>query len=282
MFSSPAVAALLRDLHTVSGCRVSLHDCDFREIAACPESVSGFCSLVQQNPKAGLHCVFTDRDAFERVRHSGKIYLYKCRFGLWEAACPLYRNGVLVGYLMMGQAKEKGPASDNPLAAALPYLEGSLREKAGDALEALPALSQAEATAFSHIMTLCAEHLASLASGRPFPAADLPEAVIRYINRNLGKKLAIGDLCAAFRCSKSTLMKSFRDGTGMTVGEYVVSRRIDLAKELLQYTEDPIGMIAAACGFPDPAYFSKVFSARTGRPPSAFRRDPFGKKGGLR
>ena len=30
-------------------------------------------------------------------------YIYQCRFGLYEAAAPLYHYGVLAGYLMMGQ-----------------------------------------------------------------------------------------------------------------------------------------------------------------------------------
>ncbi len=273
MFSSPAVAALLRDLHTASGFRVSLHDTDFREIAACPESVSGFCELLQRNPKARLQCLFTDRDAFERVRHTGNIYLYKCRFGLWEAACPLYRSGILVGYLMIGQAKDSTlTVEEEVFASACPYVaeEADLKQQ----VAALPRRSREEVTAFSHIMTLCAEYMASLVSA-PVPAADLAEAVIRYINRNIGKNLSVAHLCGAFHCSKSTLMKLFRKNCGMTLGDYITDRRMAIARELLQYTEDPVGEIALKCGFSDPGYFSKVFSSRFGCSPTAYRRDPF-------
>ena len=275
LFSAPTVASLLRDLHTASGLRVSIHDTEFNELAACPESLSGFCEMLQQNPKARLHCLFTDRDTFERVRHTGKIHLYKCRFGLWEAACPLYRNGVLVGYLMMGQGRDVTHESEQEiLSASLPYTTdaGELTKR----LQSLPALSKETATAFSHIMTLCAEHIASL-TAVSVPTADLTEAIIRYINRNIGKKLTVAHLCAAFHCSKSTLMNLFRKNCGMTLGDYLTDRRMAIARELLQYTEEPIGVVALKCGFPDQGYFSKVFSATVGCSPTAYRRDPFRK-----
>ena len=110
------------------------------------------------------------------------------------------------------------------------------------------------------------------------PAADLAAAAVRYINRNIGRKLTIGDICAAFNCSKSTLMKLFKKECGVTVNEYIVSRRIAIAKELLQYTELSVGTIAEKCGFSDSLYFSKCFTSRAGVSPSAFRKNPFGKR----
>ena len=270
------IGKILKDLYIVSGFRVSIHDTEFNEIASYPESISGFCELIQQNPKAKMQCLFTDRDAFERVQHSGRIYLYKCRFGLWEAACPLYRSGILAGYLMMGQALEDtGDAEQNTFAEAIPYVND--REELKRRLSALPRASAERVRAFSDIMTLCAEHLASAASAEVPPPADLAAAAVRYINRNIGRKLTILDICSAFHCSKSTLTKLFKQDCGMTVNDYIVSRRMAIAKELLQYTELSVGAIASKCGFSDPFYFSKSFTKQVGISPSAFRRDPFGK-----
>lgn len=271
------VGKILKNLYLISGFRVSLHDTSFNETAAYPEDISGFCELVQQNPKAKMQCLFTDSDAFERVRHSGKVYLYKCRFGLYEAACPLFRNGVLAGYLMMGQALEDSEnAEKNAFAEALPYVgkEEELKKR----LAALPTVSAEKMRAFADIITLCAERLTDSALLGVPPAADLAAAAVRYINRNIGRKLTIGDICAAFNCSKSTLMKLFKKECGVTVNEYIVSRRIAIAKELLQYTELSVGTIAEKCGFSDSLYFSKCFTSRAGVSPSAFRKNPFGKR----
>jgi len=275
VFSPPTIDTLLRDLHTATGLRVSIHDTEFQELAACPEGMSDFCEMLRQNSKARLHCQFTDRDAFERVRHAGKLHLYKCCFGLWKAICPLYRNGILVGYLMMGQGKDNTREADREiLNAALPYTTDA--KGLTDRLANLPSLSRETVSAFSRIMTLCAEYAVSLTAVAG-PTADLTESVIRYINRNIGKKLTVAHLCTAFHCSKSTLMNLFRKDCGMTLGEYLVDRRMAIAKELLQYTEEPIGVVALKCGFPDQGYFSKVFSAHVGCSPTAYRKDPFRK-----
>lgn len=275
MFSHPTIEALLCDLHAVSGLRVSLHDAEFHELAAYPEEDSAFCQLLHGNAKARLRCQFTDRDAFERARHTGKIYVNTCCFGLWKAICPLCRNGVPIGYLMMEQGKEDGGETAREiLALSLPYASDSVTLTEG--LTKLPSLSRETVSALSRLMLLCAERAVSLADVSA-PATDLTESVIRYINRNIGQKLTVARLCEAFHCSKSTLMNLFRKKCGMTLGEYLVDRRMAIAKELLQYSEEPVGVIALKCGFPDQGYFSKVFSVRIGCSPTAYRQDPFRK-----
>ena len=55
------IRTILRDLHLVSGFRVSLHGTDFSEISAYPEEISPFCRLVQENPKAKMQCLHRRR-----------------------------------------------------------------------------------------------------------------------------------------------------------------------------------------------------------------------------
>ena len=268
------IRTILRDLHLVSGFRVSLHGTDFSEISAYPEEISPFCRLVQENPKAKMQCVYTDADAFERARHSGKIYIYRCRFGLCEAACPLYKNGVLSGYLMMGQVKDGLPGTDAVvISEALPYV--SDRPELEKTVSSLSSVLREKMLALADIISLCADRLTD--GFAPQNARDLAASAVGYINRNIGKKLTVDIICSAFSCSRSTLMKCFRRDCGVTVNEYIVSRRIDIAKELLQYSELPVSEIASKCGFSDQLYFSRVFSSRVGVPPTVFRKDPFGR-----
>ena len=253
---------------------MSLHGTDFSEISAYPEEISPFCRLVQENPKAKMQCVYTDADAFERARHSGKIYIYRCRFGLCEAACPLYKNGVLSGYLMMGQVRDGLPGTDAAvISEALPYV--SDRPELEKAVSSLPSVPREKMLALADIISLCADRLTD--GFAPQNARDLAASAVGYINRNIGKKLTVDIICSAFSCSRSTLMKCFRRDCGVTVNEYIVSRRIDIAKELLQYSELPVSEIASKCGFSDQLYFSRVFSSRVGVPPTVFRKDPFGR-----
>lgn len=51
---------VLKELHNISGFRISVHDTDFKEIAAYPSELGPFCKLLQQNPDARKICVAND------------------------------------------------------------------------------------------------------------------------------------------------------------------------------------------------------------------------------
>ena len=72
--------------------------------------------------------------------------------------------------------------------------------------------------------------------------------------------------------SPSRLSKLFQEQMGQAPMQYIETRRLDLARELLMMTAKPIAQIAEECGFSSPFYFSRVFKARTGLAPRAARR----------
>ena len=79
-------------------------------------------------------------------------------------------------------------------------------------------------------------------------------------------------LSSHFFVSKFHLSREFKKATGLTVGNYLNSRRINKAKELLRFTKEPIGTIAVSCGIPDVNYFTKVFVKYESMTPSAYRK----------
>jgi len=64
-------------------------------------------------------------------------------------------------------------------------------------------------------------------------------------------------------------------GAGSTVPQYVLGRRLDAARNMLQqpsFAAITIADISARCGFRSSAYFSSAFTARFGQRPSDIRR----------
>ena len=270
----PDIPDLLRRLHDATGFRISIHDREMHEIAAYPENHLAFCRILHANESSARICIKSDADAFRCADGKKGLHIYKCPFGLFEAVCPLYRYGAPVGYLMMGQVRDGLPGTDAAvISEALPYV--SDRPELEKAVSSLPSVPREKMLALADIISLCADRLTD--SFAPQNARDLAASAVGYINRNIGKKLTVDIICSAFSCSRSTLMKCFRRDCGVTVNEYIVSRRIDIAKELLQYSELPVSEIASKCGFSDQLYFSRVFSSRVGVPPTVFRKDPFGR-----
>lgn len=62
-----------------------------------------------------------------------------------------------------------------------------------------------------------------------------------------------------------------RDGTGCTPKELLLRIRLNEAKALLAESRLPIAQVARRVGYDDPAYFSRLFTRRTGIAPRDFR-----------
>jgi AraC-like DNA-binding protein len=68
------------------------------------------------------------------------------------------------------------------------------------------------------------------------------------------------------------LHRLFRRVFGVTPFDYMQRRRLDRARHLLTGSALQIQEIAAACGYDNPLYFSRVFARRFGLSPRALRR----------
>ena len=267
------IVEVLRALHRITGFRVSLHGANYEEIAAFPEEKCEFCRLVQKEPSELQKCVECDKQACRIALGNKDTYIYKCRYGLTEAISPLYNFGQLTGFLMMGQTLTSG----GEMATA----ELLFRQRHGDgevtaAISAIPVTNGELVDSFVRIMTVCARYLTlsnSVASQRP----SIVEAAKGYIHDNFAEKLGIKELCAHLGCSKSTLIKLFREECGITVGTYITSVRLEEAERLLSGSDESMGEIARECGFCDQSYFSKVFVSKHGVSPSDYRNSRQGR-----
>lgn len=83
---------------------------------------------------------------------------------------------------------------------------------------------------------------------------------------------SIQTYAAELNLSVTELREAVRRATGSTPQEVVLTARLNEAKTLLAESDLPIATIARQVGYDDPAYFSRLFSARVGQSPREFRR----------
>lgn len=93
-----------------------------------------------------------------------------------------------------------------------------------------------------------------------------------FLQLHLFGNLSIGDLCANFGVSETTLMKYFKKNTNQTVMEYYTNLKIEEAKSLMVSTPKNFTQISCELGFNSANYFTKVFKAKTGYTPSEYSR----------
>jgi len=95
--------------------------------------------------------------------------------------------------------------------------------------------------------------------------------IVRRIERDYMSEITVNELAAELSVSRAWLSRCFKEVTGKTIKEYVTDLRISHAKDLLTQTPIPIAEVAAACGYADAMFFSRMFKKVTGCTPSQWR-----------
>ena len=90
--------------------------------------------------------------------------------------------------------------------------------------------------------------------------------IIEYINNNLFEDLSLDMLSANFYLSKAQLTRKFKMFTGATIWEYITTKRLIKAKELLNDGMPPT-VVFTACGFNDYNTFYKAYIKHFGSSP---------------
>lgn len=104
------------------------------------------------------------------------------------------------------------------------------------------------------------------------PLSRKMAAVHQHIERNLPAALDTPSLARAAGLSVSGFNRAFRKTFDRSPAHYIAELRVREAAGLLLHTETSIEDIAERTGFPDRAYFSRVFKKLTSESPAAFRR----------
>lgn len=106
--------------------------------------------------------------------------------------------------------------------------------------------------------------------GRGLNARALARAM-DYIDRHIGDNLSLSDIAASACISRFHFARLFRVSTGRSPMEYVLARRIALAKAQLARGPQKISATAASLGFFDQSHFTRTFRRMTGYSPREFR-----------
>jgi len=112
--------------------------------------------------------------------------------------------------------------------------------------------------------------LPSRGAGGTLSAAKLRSA-IDYVHDNLNWNLSLEAIAGATGDSPCHFARMFRRTTGKTPHQYVIGRRIECAKRLLEAGELPISAIAVDTGFASQSHLTEVFRRATGVTPKSFQ-----------
>lgn len=98
---------------------------------------------------------------------------------------------------------------------------------------------------------------------------------IQYIHEHLTEKIMLDELAKIALMGKTNYSLSFKKIKGMTVWEYILKARIELAASYLTEKDREITIteLAFLCGFNNSTHFNKMFKKLKGKTPSEFKRE---------
>ncbi|MGC5701442.1 response regulator transcription factor [Pseudomonas sp. NFXW11] len=233
----------------------------FRSTCECRLAKNNAASTANGEPAADMICMHYDRPdmpglnllleikrkspsipiAMFTVQHSEELAIWAMRSRVWEYLVLPINNGEIERFML-----------------ALKQL-CELRRQSGSSTKALqiehgPALPDS--------IRLTAEHQKNQA---------LHNALV-HIDQHFRDSIDQKEL--AKRCGMTAFRFSrlFKEAYGLGFMDYILSKRMDSAKDLLDNSQMPITSIGYEVGFKDPSYFARAFKQFTGSTPSEYRQ----------
>ena len=105
----------------------------------------------------------------------------------------------------------------------------------------------------------------------PIVVNEAMHEILSYINDHFTQPLKLDSLARKFGVSMSFLSHEFVKYTGRSVYDYVLYRRVLLAKAMIT-TNHSLNEVAYQCGFNDYSSFLRIFRKMVGMSPSAYRK----------
>lgn len=94
-----------------------------------------------------------------------------------------------------------------------------------------------------------------------------------YFSEKYNQNISIENYAASRHMSTSWFIRNFKQYTGSTPMQYILSIRISNAVSLLENTEYNVTEISSIVGYDNPLYFSRIFKKQKGLSPSEYRKN---------
>jgi AraC-like DNA-binding protein len=201
--------------------------------------------------------------------------------GIWLAGTETFILANLTMFLLSAESWE-GTYTPT-LVGILPGPQGAQRraEIMVDLMAARARLSTAEAPVANYMMMIFNAEMAPRdPDGRTHmamepirdPDARLMLALRALTEQHLGDRLSPEDYAHRLGVGVERLDRACRAMNGATTLTFLSMRAVQRAKVDLRYSLDPVAVVGARVGYPDPAHFSRFFKRHTGHAPSDYRR----------
>jgi len=95
---------------------------------------------------------------------------------------------------------------------------------------------------------------------------------LEWAAAHLDEQVTVDRMAAHARMSRRNFTRRFLEATGATPTRWLLARRLDESRHLLEVTTWPVTRVAQACGFASPVTFRQNFAAAYATTPTSYRQ----------
>jgi transcriptional regulator GlxA family with amidase domain len=107
---------------------------------------------------------------------------------------------------------------------------------------------------------------------QPSPGSGSFEPTMRWILDHIAEPITLADMARHAAVSPRTLNRRFREQTGTTPLQWLLTQRVRLAQEFLETSPMPVEEVARKCGFGTSINMRQHFTRQVRIPPNVYRR----------
>lgn len=93
-----------------------------------------------------------------------------------------------------------------------------------------------------------------------------------FLDQNYVREITRNDLAEIVFLNPDYISRLFKKEMGVSISSYLLKKRVDTAKDLLEHTTMPINVISMHVGYSNFSYFTKIFRENTGMSPNEYRK----------
>lgn len=252
---------------------------------------SEFCELFRKNPTLCSFCEKCDLKALNKAFLSSKPYIYRCHAGLIDAIIPIVYDGELIGAFLVGQILLEDEENFN--------IDFILNENLGkkvnftklkESYHNLKKIKLSELKSIVNLIYYTTFYITDCIKTKKWKQLEIHNNIInkkidlsysqiapalKYINEHLEKNISLKELATLCNMSISTFTRVFKKETDKNFKEYIILKKIEKAKFLIENSNKTLTEISNTLNFEDSSYFTKIFKKYEGLTPKQFRENLF-------
>lgn len=261
------IEKLSSDFLIATGVKLAVYDVNFKLLNYKEQNDIRYCAIIQENEEGKLACIRSDSELLEKCKTEGRAVMHICHAGLLDIALPIVYEKKIIAYLIIGQIKTK----DSVLKTG-EFSDVSDFTELKRCFEELTVFGQDKIDSVLNIAMMLVKYI--LFENMLIPKHEPQfDKALSFINDNIEKNLTISEISRSTLIPKSSLYKMFHTHLGCTISEYINSKRVKKATELLINSEMSVAEISEKLGFSTQQYFSKTFKKIKGVSPAQFRKN---------